>query len=44
MLKDQIDPESLVVALIGNKTDDFERAEVGKKDAQALGQSVGANI
>ena len=44
MLKDQIDPESLVVALIGNKTDDFERAEVSKKDAQALGQSVGANI
>ena len=44
MLKDQIDPESLVVALIGNKTDDLERAEISKKDAQALGQIVGANI
>ena len=44
MLKEQIDPESLVVALIGNKADDVERTEVSKKDAAVLGQSVGAHI
>ena len=33
MLKEQIDPEGLVVALIGNKADDVERTEVSKKDA-----------
>lgn len=44
MLKEQIDPQSLVVAAIGNKEDDVERIEVDKKDASAFGASVGANI
>lgn len=37
LLKDQIDPTSIVLAVVGNKADDVERTEVGKKDAAALG-------
>jgi len=28
MLKEQIDPQGLVVAVVGNKSDDVERCEV----------------
>ena len=32
----QVDIKSLVVALVGNKSDDIERQEVGKKESENL--------
>lgn len=43
-LKDQIDPEQLVLAVIGNKSDDIDRAEVNNKDGKDLGLKVGAGV
>ena len=44
MLKEQIDPQSLVLACVGNKADDVERTEVSTKDVSTLGQTLGADI
>ena len=43
-LKEQIDPATLALAVIGNKSDDIDRAEVNKKDGEALGAKVGASV
>ena len=39
----QVDIKDLVVALVGNKSDDIERQEVGKKEAENLAKRLGAD-
>lgn len=40
LLAQQADLNTLVLALVGNKSDDIERAEVSRKDAQLVGQNM----
>ena len=44
MLANIIDPETLVLALVGNKCDDIHKQEVSLRDAQKLKQQIGAQI
>ncbi len=43
-LKEQIDLSNVVVALVGNKSDDFERTEVSKKDLSENAKKIGAHV
>ena len=43
-MKEQIDPSGIVVALIGNKSDDIERQEVSKADLASNALSIGAHV
>ena len=44
LLADMVDPETLVLALVGNKCDDIHKQEVSLRDAQKLKQQIGAQI
>ncbi len=43
-LKEQIDLSTVVVALVGNKSDDVERTEVSKKDLSENATKIGAHV
>ena len=44
LLSDIIDPESLVIALVGNKCDDINRQEVALRDAKKVKDEIKAQI
>ena len=44
LLSEIIDPESLVIALVGNKCDDIHKQEVSLRDAQKIKAAIGAQI
>ena len=43
-VSNQVDIKSLVVTLVGNKSDDIERQEVGKKESENLAKRLGADL
>ena len=43
-MKEQIDPKGIVIALVGNKSDDIERHQVSKADMAENAERLGAHV
>lgn len=43
-MRDQINPDQVVMCLVANKADDIERQEVTRKDLQTNAERIGAHI